>query len=245
MSGPGRPVPSQPDETGAGWRWPGNPLTTDGWVKDMCVVRRGDTYYMFAEGRRRRIPLQKGAAVLKHHVRVGAVALLLGLAGSMPLQAQEVARTFDQLQVLLAPGEKVKISDSDGRVITATVERLSSSSLTVWSHGSRRELQPADIVNIRQRRADSLWNGAAMGCVGGMTFVALTVGLDFDGDVRAFVGFYAGFGLVGGVVGTGIDALIRGWRVTYATPTSATPSAVTVAPLLASGRRGAMVSWRF
>jgi len=32
-------------------RWPGNPLTTDGWVEDMCVVKRGDTYYMFAEGR--------------------------------------------------------------------------------------------------------------------------------------------------------------------------------------------------
>lgn len=37
---------------GIAWtRWPGNPLTTDGWVEDMCVVKRGDTYYMFAEGR--------------------------------------------------------------------------------------------------------------------------------------------------------------------------------------------------
>ena len=37
---------------GLAWtRWPGNPLTTVGWVEDMCVVRRGDTYYMFAEGR--------------------------------------------------------------------------------------------------------------------------------------------------------------------------------------------------
>jgi beta-1,2-mannobiose phosphorylase / 1,2-beta-oligomannan phosphorylase len=32
-------------------RWPGNPLTTEGWVEDVCVVRQGDTYYMFAEGR--------------------------------------------------------------------------------------------------------------------------------------------------------------------------------------------------
>jgi hypothetical protein len=32
-------------------RWPGNPLTTDGWVEDMCVVRAGGSYYMFAEGR--------------------------------------------------------------------------------------------------------------------------------------------------------------------------------------------------
>lgn len=37
---------------GLAWtRWPGNPLTRDGWVEDMCIVRHGDTYYMFAEGR--------------------------------------------------------------------------------------------------------------------------------------------------------------------------------------------------
>jgi sucrose-6-phosphate hydrolase SacC (GH32 family) len=37
---------------GLAWtRWPGNPLTTEGWVEDMCVVKQGDTFYMFAEGR--------------------------------------------------------------------------------------------------------------------------------------------------------------------------------------------------
>ena len=37
---------------GLNWtRWPGNPLTTEGWVEDMQVVKQGDTYYMFAEGR--------------------------------------------------------------------------------------------------------------------------------------------------------------------------------------------------
>ncbi len=32
-------------------RWPGNPLTTEGWVEDMQVVKHGDIYYMFCEGR--------------------------------------------------------------------------------------------------------------------------------------------------------------------------------------------------
>lgn len=37
---------------GLNWtRWSGNPLTKEGWVEDMCVVKQGDTYYMFAEGR--------------------------------------------------------------------------------------------------------------------------------------------------------------------------------------------------
>ena len=37
---------------GLAWtRWPGNPLTTKGWVEDMTVVKHGATYYMFAEGR--------------------------------------------------------------------------------------------------------------------------------------------------------------------------------------------------
>lgn len=36
-----------------GLRWtrhPDNPIYSDHWVEDMMVVRRGDTYYMFAEG---------------------------------------------------------------------------------------------------------------------------------------------------------------------------------------------------
>jgi hypothetical protein len=32
-------------------RWPGNPLTNTGWVEDVDVVKHGDTYYMFSEGR--------------------------------------------------------------------------------------------------------------------------------------------------------------------------------------------------
>ena len=32
-------------------RWPANPIYSRGWVEDMQVVKHGDTYYMFAEGR--------------------------------------------------------------------------------------------------------------------------------------------------------------------------------------------------
>lgn len=37
---------------GLNWnRWPKNPLNDMGWIEDMCVVKKGETYYMFAEGR--------------------------------------------------------------------------------------------------------------------------------------------------------------------------------------------------
>lgn len=37
---------------GVHWaRDPANPLVKDSWVEDMCVVRDGDTYFMFAEGK--------------------------------------------------------------------------------------------------------------------------------------------------------------------------------------------------
>ncbi len=37
---------------GVKWtRWPGNPLLRDQWIEDMMVVKDGDTYYLFAEGR--------------------------------------------------------------------------------------------------------------------------------------------------------------------------------------------------
>jgi sugar lactone lactonase YvrE/L-ascorbate metabolism protein UlaG (beta-lactamase superfamily) len=31
-------------------RYPGNPIFDKSWVEDMCIVKHGDTYYMFAEG---------------------------------------------------------------------------------------------------------------------------------------------------------------------------------------------------
>ena len=37
-------------------RWPSNPLVPDHWVEDMMVVHRGDTYFMFCEGRPRVTP---------------------------------------------------------------------------------------------------------------------------------------------------------------------------------------------
>lgn len=39
-------------ENGYNWiRDPNNPIYTKGWVEDMCVVKSGNTYYMFAEGK--------------------------------------------------------------------------------------------------------------------------------------------------------------------------------------------------
>ena len=36
---------------GVSWiKWPSNPVHASSWVEDVCVVKRGDTYFMFAEG---------------------------------------------------------------------------------------------------------------------------------------------------------------------------------------------------
>ena len=38
---------------GVSWiRWPSNPIVTSSWVEDVCVVKQGSTYSMFAEGER-------------------------------------------------------------------------------------------------------------------------------------------------------------------------------------------------
>jgi predicted GH43/DUF377 family glycosyl hydrolase len=38
---------------GLNWiRWPSNPIVTTSWVEDVCVVKQGSTYFMFAEGER-------------------------------------------------------------------------------------------------------------------------------------------------------------------------------------------------
>jgi sucrose-6-phosphate hydrolase SacC (GH32 family) len=50
--GDGRFLGYATSDDGLHWRrWPGNPLTTTGWVEDVCVVRHDGAYHLFAEGR--------------------------------------------------------------------------------------------------------------------------------------------------------------------------------------------------
>lgn len=180
-----------------------------------------------------------------HFSRVMIVLVLVHAGGSVGY-AQEVAGSFDQLRVLVKPGDKVTVTDDAGRETTGRIAELSSSSLALIADGERRDLQATQVNTIRQRRSDSLANGAkwgfgigaGLGLLGGLA-IATEYDEDGDGEETAFVvAATLVYGAMGAGAGVGIDALISSNQIIYARRTSARFS---VKPLLTRQRQGAVV----
>ena len=185
-------------------------------------------------GRRRtfmRFPLWRGVAAVS-------------LAATVSAAEAQVAGTFEQLQLLVEPQDRVTVTDSTGQELTGRITSLSPASLTLLVEGSQRVFDEADVGDIRQRRPDSLENGAMYGWSTGAVLGAL-LAISVEGDAQA-AGICGGalfLGLMGSGIGAGIDALIWGRRVIYRSSGSA--RRFTVSPLVSRGRRGVAVSLGF
>lgn len=177
---------------------------------------------------------------------VTAVALLLTL--SVMADAQELAGTFDQLRVLVKPGDTISVIDATGSATKGTIETLSPSSIALLASGRRRDFREDEVDSIRQRRPDSLQNGARWGLALGAGFGTLA-GLALRSECSGcwsgwFVPFAATFyGAMGSGIGAGMDALINSPQVIYAR-SSRSIARVTLVPAVTGDRKGLMVSWR-
>jgi hypothetical protein len=178
--------------------------------------------------------------------RAWLVALLLLVAVSPEVAAQGVARSFEQLQLLVRAGDTVSVRDSAGTETTGTIKSLSASSLVLITSGTQRELKEANVSTVVQRRADSLRNGALWGLGVGLAVgaVALLPAMCADGPCDASLAFVLPqSGAIGVGIGVGVDALITRGQVIYERP--ADSAAFGMAPLLGKGRRGVALSMRF
>lgn len=137
------------------------------------------------------------------------------LAAVLPAraQAQSVARTFDELRMLVGSGDTVFVTEQTGPERRARVLEITGSSLAVLVDGGRRDLEEGGVMRIRMRGGDPLWNGAVIGAVTGVGIVvAIGAALDgFDDCSAQCVALDGGiYGGLGALVGVGIDALIKG-----------------------------------
>jgi hypothetical protein len=152
----------------------------------------------------------------------GCVLLLAGLTAS-PARAQELAGSFDQLRVLVKPGDTVTVTDSTGQEARGTIAALSSNALELLVAGNRRNLLENDVRTIRQRRGDPLGNGAkwgfgigaALGLIGGIAAVA-----EYDDSAAVVPVLALLYGGLGAGIGVGIDAMISSDRVIYSRTTT-------------------------
>ncbi len=173
---------------------------------------------------------------MRHVARIAALIILAAATA----EAQELAGTFDQLRVLVKPGDTLTVIDGSGQRVEGRVSSLSSSALDLTVSGRPRQFLSTDINTIEKRGPDSLKNGALIGLaigggIGAAGMIALAGTADNPAALMA-VGALV-YGGIGAGIGTGFDALIEDRRVIYARSGSA-GARFTVAPMLRGSRKG-------
>lgn len=174
--------------------------------------------------------------------------LLCGVfaAGLSTAEAQGIAANFQELRLLVRPGDTVVVTDTAGREIRGRIAELSPQTLGLAMDGARRDLLEVDVVTIRQRRGDSLGNGAlwGLGIGAGLALVGMAATCSdcfHEGWALLVTGLYGG---MGAGIGVGVDALITRPSVVYERR-PALGARLGLAPILAPGRKGALVSIGF
>ena len=170
-----------------------------------------------------------------------------GLLFTLPAvsSAQDLAGSFDQLRVLVKPGDTVRVTDGAGEEVRGTITDLSPSSLALRVGGTRRTFLETDIAAIHQRRNDSLANGAKWGFVigaglGVLGGIALAQEYESGGG-GAFIPILGlVYGSIGAGAGAGIDAMSPSEQAIYAR--RGAPSKAGVRPGLTLRRSGILAS---
>lgn len=162
--------------------------------------------------------------------------------------AQNPATDFKELRLKISAGDTIYVTDQSGRELSADVLDVSDATLGVRISGERRNINEADVLRIRQRQRDSLWNGALIGLGVGIGSGALLAQFSDDCSYSggsACVGPALQLGAGCAAVGAGIDALIRGRRVIYQRPSSGVSRRVTVAPTFSASVNAIVLTWGF
>lgn len=143
-------------------------------------------------------------------ITCGVVVSLVLAVGTMA-GAQDVATSFSELRLLTKAGDTVTVTDTRGREVKGRIAVLSPEQLVVTDRAGRHEWAEADVVGIRQRRPDSLLNGALIGMgVGAGIVLAAAVADDVSGpDTDWYVLGAFIYGGIGAAIGVGFDALSK------------------------------------
>src|SRR3954467_3155247 len=96
---------------------------------------------------------------------VRVVVACLALAGSVEsASAQEaVAGSLADLVHIVRPGTEVVLVDRNGREVTGVVKAVTPAELTLTAGDRARIFREDEIIGIRERRSDSVVDGALKG----------------------------------------------------------------------------------
>jgi len=184
-------------------------------------------------------------------MRTRATAAMLAFL-LMPalVHAQEPVKTFEQLNTRLRVGDKIIVTDTQGREHEGKILDISPSALTL-DRDAGHKLAGSDVQLVQERQRDSLKNGALIGLASGLAVGAVAAADCASGDCEfspAAVFLIAGgvYGGIGAAIGTGIDALIPGKkRVVYRAPGGKPVTRVMVVPVLTPHTKSVALSVAF
>jgi hypothetical protein len=169
-------------------------------------------------------------------------AALLTLAFVLLWSPARAQTDGGRIPALVKEGQKVVITDDQGRVVSGRISSIRADGLELLADGETTDVRYPNVVRI-DHPPDRLWNGALTGFGVGAGLGVLVVASD---DCSSFFGcpeavdYLAGSVLIGGIgsaIGTVIDALIRQDREIYRRRPRAT-----LAPVVAPGLKAALVS---
>lgn len=173
-----------------------------------------------------------------------------GAAGAQPAEhmAQaQVARSFDELNSRIQSGTTIFVTDLAGHEVSGKLGKLSETSLSLLVHGKPQTFSPAEVALVKRREHDSLWNGFLIGAAAGSVPAVYWLFAD-PNECRGSIckGDLLLGAAQGGLIGLGIDAVIRAKVIVYRNPSKpSTSTTVTVAPIMASHRKSVGVAVSF
>lgn len=174
-----------------------------------------------------------------------AFVLLAALALPTAARAQQVADTFDQLRVVLAPGADIRVTETDGTSVKGTFDGISGHSLNLTVQGAHVLLDQDAILRIQERQDDSVANGARNGFFVGAGFGLLGgAAIAMEGGSPVLIPIVtAVYGGIGAGIGVAIDAMITTHRTVY--EARAKHASLAVAPVVGRTRKGVAVTVGF
>src|SRR5262245_43042565 len=179
-----------------------------------------------------------------------ALIVLLTFAMFEPSEiCAQQAGSFEQLQLLVKPGDRVSVIDMSGQSTKANIAELSKSTLRLLVNGATRTFSEPEVLEIN-RRGDSLSNGAKNGALvgaGAATLGVLAVWFQNRG-ARAvgLSGLVVGTHVaIGAGIGVGIDTMIRRDHSICRAGSGGRSTKLVVRSLMSDGRKGVAVSFSF
>jgi len=174
---------------------------------------------------------------MTRHSRCAAVILAALVVGSGSAHAQQASSggSFSAAIAALKAGQRISVTDADGKRTKGRIERLSGGEFTI----DDRTFRETDIRTIRTV-GDSKWNGALIGA--GLGGAVGAIGASTLGEYNSDgVGPMIGFGIAAGAgFGALADSFINGPVTVF----DSTKTKARLIPMIGP-RRGVLVSLRY